>query len=102
MYIHNGACYLAIRMEEILPFGTTWVDLEGIMLNEISQTEKDSVWSHLYLESKKTLFTDMVYWMTVAGGWGVCVGNGKLLVKGYKVEGIGCIDSGNLITAWWL
>ena len=26
---------------EILPFATTWMDLEGIMLSEISQTEKD-------------------------------------------------------------
>ena len=26
---------------EILPFAATWMDLEGIMLSEISQTEKD-------------------------------------------------------------
>ena len=25
----------------ILPFAATWMDLEGIMLSEISQTEKD-------------------------------------------------------------
>ena len=29
------------KNEEILPFVTTWMNLEGIMLNEISQTEKD-------------------------------------------------------------
>ena len=33
--------YSAIKKNEILPFATTWVDLEGIMLGEISQTEKD-------------------------------------------------------------
>ena len=27
--------------EKILPFVTTWMDFEGIMLNKISQTEKD-------------------------------------------------------------
>ena len=27
--------------KEILPFATTWIDLEGNMLSEISQTEKD-------------------------------------------------------------
>ena len=27
--------------KEIMPFVTTWMNLEGIMLNEISQTEKD-------------------------------------------------------------
>ena len=33
--------YLAIKKNEILPSATTWIDLEGIMLSEISQTEKD-------------------------------------------------------------
>ena len=33
--------YLAIKKKEMLPFVTTWMDLKGIMLNEISQTEKD-------------------------------------------------------------
>ena len=31
--------YSAIKKDEIFPFATTWMDLEGIMLNEISQTE---------------------------------------------------------------
>ena len=32
----------------------TWINLEGIMLSEISQTEKDKyVWYHLSVESKK-------------------------------------------------
>ena len=34
--------YSAIKKNEILPFATTWVDLEGIMLSEINQTEKDN------------------------------------------------------------
>ena len=29
-----------MKKNEILSFATTWVDLEGIMLNEIRQTEK--------------------------------------------------------------
>jgi len=29
------------RKEDILPFTTTWMDLEHIMLNEVSQTKKD-------------------------------------------------------------
>ena len=33
--------YSAIKNNEILPFVTTWMDLEGITLTEISQTEKD-------------------------------------------------------------
>ena len=30
-----------VKKNEILPSGTTWVNLEGIVLSEISQTEKD-------------------------------------------------------------
>ena len=33
--------YLAIKKKKILPFVTVWVDLENIMLSEISQSEKD-------------------------------------------------------------
>ena len=33
--------YSAIKKSEISPFATTWMDLEEIMLNEMSQTEKD-------------------------------------------------------------
>ena len=39
VYIHNGIS-LALRNGEILPFATTWIDLEIIKLSEISQTEK--------------------------------------------------------------
>ena len=40
--IYIMAYYSAIKKNEILPFETTWIDLEGIMLSEISQTEKDT------------------------------------------------------------
>ena len=33
--------YLAIKKNEILSFAATWMDLEGIILSEINQTEKD-------------------------------------------------------------
>uniref|UniRef100_A0A671DN82 RNA-directed DNA polymerase n=1 Tax=Rhinolophus ferrumequinum TaxID=59479 RepID=A0A671DN82_RHIFE len=40
-YIYTMEYYAAIKKKEILPFATTWMDLENIMLSEISQTEKD-------------------------------------------------------------
>ena len=40
-YIYTMEYYSAIVKNEILPFVATWMDLEGIMLGEISQTEKD-------------------------------------------------------------
>ena len=36
-YIYTVEYYLAIKKNEILPFATTWMELEGIMLSEISQ-----------------------------------------------------------------
>ena len=33
--------YSAIRKKQILPFATTWMELEDIMLSEISQAEKN-------------------------------------------------------------
>ena len=40
-YIHTMEYYSAIKKNEILPFATTWTQLEGITLSEISQSEKD-------------------------------------------------------------
>ena len=31
----------AIKKNEILPFATMWIELEGIMLNEITRSKKD-------------------------------------------------------------
>ena len=35
-YIYTTECYSAIKKNEILPFATAWMELEGIMLSEIS------------------------------------------------------------------
>ena len=39
--------YLAMKNNEILPFATTWMDLEGIMLSEISQKKTNTIHSYL-------------------------------------------------------
>ena len=39
-YIYTMEHYAAIRRNEVLPFATTWMELERIMLREISQTMK--------------------------------------------------------------
>ena len=48
--------YSAIRKDEYLSFTSTWLELEGIMLNEISQAEKDNYYIvrvHSYVEQKE-------------------------------------------------
>ena len=39
--IYTVEYYLAIKKKKILPFATIWMDLENIILSEISQLEKD-------------------------------------------------------------
>ena len=41
-YIYTMKYYAAIKRNTILPFATMWMELEGIMLSEISQSEKDN------------------------------------------------------------
>ena len=42
-YIHTTEYYLAIKKKEILPFATMWMELEGIMLSEISQRKTNII-----------------------------------------------------------
>ena len=39
-YIHTMEYYSAMRKDEVLPFVTTWMDFETIVLSKISQSEK--------------------------------------------------------------
>ena len=39
-HTYNGILF-SPKKKEILSFATTWMDLKGIMLNEISKTQKD-------------------------------------------------------------
>ena len=41
IYIYINKYYSAIKKNEIMPSAVTWMDLEIIILNEVSQTEKD-------------------------------------------------------------
>ena len=40
-YIHMMEYYSAIKKKGIMPFAATWMQLEIIILNEVSQKEKD-------------------------------------------------------------
>ena len=40
-YIYTMEYYSAIKKNEIMSFAATWMDLEMIILSEVSQTEKD-------------------------------------------------------------
>ena len=47
--IYTMEYYSAIKRNEILPFSILWIDLENIMLSEVSQTEKDKYCMILFI-----------------------------------------------------
>ena len=40
-FMYTMEYYSAIRNDKYPPFASTWMELEGIMLSEVSQSEKD-------------------------------------------------------------
>ena len=51
-FIYTMECDLAMRKNEILPFAPTWMEPE-VMLSEISQSEKDTMCFHSYVDLEK-------------------------------------------------
>ena len=48
-YIYTMEYYWAIKRNEILSFAATWMELEGIMLSEISQSEKEKSYDFTHM-----------------------------------------------------
>ena len=84
LYLYTMTSYLFIKKEEILLFATTWMEREGIMLCEISQRKINSVWSLLYVESRKNELTGTENRMVVDSSrawWSGELGEGGQKVK---------------------
>ena len=45
--IYTMEYYSAIKMDEILPLATTWMELEGILLSEIRERQKSYDFTHM-------------------------------------------------------
>ena len=82
--------YSAIKKNKIMPFASTWIELETLILSELSQKEKDkyhmiSLISRIYYMAQMNLYTekkimDMENRLVVAKvegkgvGWMRCLG----------------------------
>ena len=42
-YIQTVECYLAIKKNEIMPFAATWMELETIILSEVSHRKTNII-----------------------------------------------------------
>ena len=45
--------YSAIKKNEIMPFVATWMDLEIVILSEVSQKEKEISYNNTYMRNLK-------------------------------------------------
>ena len=52
-FIYTMECSSAIKKNEMMPFAATWMDLEIVILSEVSQTEKDKYGSAFMQNLKK-------------------------------------------------
>ena len=53
--------YSAIKKNEIMPFAKTWIDLQIVILNEISQKEKDKYHDITYMWNLKYDTNELIY-----------------------------------------
>ena len=51
--MYTKECYSVIKKNKIMPFAATWMDLEIVILNEVTQTGKEKYcMASLHVESK--------------------------------------------------
>ena len=54
VYSTHTHILLFSHVVEILPLSTTWMNLEGILLSEVSQTEKQAMYDFTYMWNLKS------------------------------------------------
>jgi hypothetical protein len=64
VHTHNGLPrwldYSATKMNGIVPFAATWMDLEIVILSEVRHQRRRNIeWHPLYVESKQIIQTNL-------------------------------------------
>ena len=61
-YIEHNGILCSYKKWMNFPYAALWMDLEIIIISEVSQTGKDYIiWEHLYVESWKTDTNELIY-----------------------------------------
>ena len=109
---YNGIL-LRHKKDEILPSAAIWMDLESIMLSELSQTKKDKykycmisliygIWKIQQSSEKSSRLTGTENKLVVTGGDSIVVRKWEALIIGIKIGGAGgCIvlySMGNIVS----
>ena len=85
--MHTGEHFSVLKRKEILTYSTTWMNLEDVMLNEISQSQKEMLHDSTHNEvSKVVKLLETESRMVVARGWGLEKGEKGELFNGYRVS----------------
>ena len=88
--------YLIIKKKKILPFATVWMDLENIMLSEVSQTEKDKYMISLICGIEWTNWTNRQNRQTQVESRLTAAGGGEQ-VEGLSKKEKGLMDMDNSV-----
>ena len=49
-----------LNKNEIVPFATIWVNVEIIILSEVSQSETNIIWYHLHVKPNKNNTNELI------------------------------------------
>ena len=52
VHIHNGILFIH-QKNKLMSLATIWVDQEIIILSEVSENKKNTIWDHSYVDSNK-------------------------------------------------
>ena len=61
IHTHTMEYYSAIKNNEIMPFSATWMDLESVILSEVSQTEKEKYHVPYMWNLKRNYTNELIY-----------------------------------------
>ena len=81
---------IVIKKNEIMPFAVTWMELETLILNEVSQEEKDKyrmishIWNPIYGTNEPTYRKETNSWTWRTNSW---------LPRGKGIGNLGLVDA---------